>query len=87
MVAARIPAMTKPARIAGSEPVASLIKTFSAADLVSSSVGRTCLPTMPMKTATASEIVTQTIAMRRERVSSFSLRIAMKRRSTCGMPK
>ena len=34
MVAARMPAMTKPARMGGREEVASVMKIFSASDLV-----------------------------------------------------
>ncbi len=47
----------------------------------------TAWPTMPMNTATPMEITTQVPAMRRERVSSFSSRMAMKRTRMWGMPK
>ena len=40
-----------------------------------------------MITATVREMSTHTVAMRREWVSSCSLRMAMKRNSTWGMPK
>ena len=40
IVAARMPAITKPARIAGSELVESVINMFSAADFVRCSVGK-----------------------------------------------
>ena len=72
MVAARIPAMTSPASTAGSKLVESRIKTFSDADEVSSSVGYKVRPMTPINTATTREMNTQTVAMRRERVSSFS---------------
>ena len=41
----------------------------------------------PMKTATVRLMSTQTVAMRRLRVSSRSSRMAMKRSSTWGIPK
>ena len=44
-------------------------------------------PTMPMDTAAAMEMTTQTMATRRESFSSFSERIPMNRSSTWGMPK
>ena len=40
-----------------------------------------------MNTAAVSEITTQTVAIRRDLLSSELLRIAMKRRSTWGTPK
>lgn len=43
MVAAKMPAMTKPARIAGREEVASVIKIFSAEEAVRCTVGNTIL--------------------------------------------
>ena len=47
----------------------------------------TARPMTPMAMAMAMEITTQTVAMRRERFSSFSSRMAMKRRRMWGMPK
>jgi hypothetical protein len=45
-------------------------------------VGKRCLPRIPIKTATPSEITTHTIAILLEETSSFSRLIAIKRRST-----
>ena len=42
---------------------------------------------IPMKMATAMEITTQTEAILLEIVSSFSLRMPMKRSRICGIPK
>ena len=87
MVAARMPAMTRPASTGGSRLVESRINTFSASDAVVSDVGKRARPIRPMNTATDREITTHTVAMRRDCFSSFSLRIAMNRRSTWGIPK
>ena len=87
MVAARIPAITSPAIIGGNRLVESSMNIFSEAEEVSSAVGYSERPITPIKTETPREITTQTVAMRRERVSSFSLRIAIKRNSTWGIPK
>ena len=58
------------------------IKLLSAEEEVVSAVGNRARPTIPMNTATAREITTHTMAMRRERFSSSSLRIAIKRSRT-----
>ena len=87
MVAARIPAITNPAKMAGSELVASVINIFSAAFAVKCCVGYNILPVIPINTATASEITTHIIAILLERVNSSSLRIAINRNNTCGIPK
>ena len=42
---------------------------------------------MPIMIAQNIETTTQTMAMRREVLISLSLRMPMKRTSTCGMPK
>ena len=47
----------------------------------------TLLPMMPMHTAMNMEITTQIVAMRRDWLSSFSSRMAIKRSRMCGMPK
>ena len=60
---------------------------ISASDAVVSAVGNSARPTMPIIIAAASAITTQTIATRRARLSSSSLRMAMKRSNTCGIPK
>ena len=67
IVAARIPAMTTPARIAGSKDSESTIKTFSAELAVFSvaSTGKSARPMRPIDTAANSEMMTHTVAMRR----------------------
>ena len=68
MVAARMPAMTRPASTGGSRLVESRMKTFSASEaVVSARWGYSARPTTPMNTATVREMSTQTVAMRRER--------------------
>ena len=79
--------MTRPASTGGSRLVASRMNTFSASEEVVSAVGYSARPTMPMNTATAREMSTQTVAMRRDCASSRSERMAMNRSSTCGIPK
>ena len=63
------------------------MNTFSASEAVVSAVGYRERPIRPISTATVSEISTHTVAIRRERVSSLSRRMAMKRNSTWGIPK
>ena len=87
IVAARIPAITKPAIMGGKKLVESLMKIFSESALVRNSFGKSFLPIIPMKTAIAREIITQTIAILLDAPNSLSLRIAIKRRSTWGIPK
>ncbi len=89
MVAARIPAMITPARSGWKRSCARLAKTFSAPlwERSAASVGKSFRPRIPIKTATESETTTQTVAIRRERVSSSPRRIAIKRSRTCGIPK
>ena len=87
MVAAKMPAITRPASRAGSRLVAMMIRIFSAEAEVSRAVGKSARPMIPMKTAAAREMTTHTVAMRRDMVNFFSLLIAMKRSSTCGIPK
>ena len=84
MVAARMPAMTMPARRGWNRSWDRLAKTFSAPLWVAKagSVGRMYLPRTPMNTAAVREMTTQTVAMRRERLSSEPLRMAMNRSST-----
>ncbi len=53
----------------------------------STSSGSAAEPTIPMKTATPSEMTTQMEAIRREVLSWLSLRMAMNRSSTWGIPK
>ena len=87
MVAARMPAITSPARAAGSRLVERRMKIFSASEAVVRAVGKRVRPTTPMNTATVREITTHTVAMRREAFSSPSRRMAMNRSSTWGIPK
>ena len=82
-----MPAITNPAISGGSRFVDRRMNTFSASEDVVSAVGNSVRPTSPINTAIVREIITHTTAMRRERVSSSSRRIAIKRRSTCGIPK
>ena len=87
MVAAKIPAITNPARRGGSRLVAKRMNTFSASEEVSSAEGYSERPTTPMNTAMVREITTQTVAILRDMVSSRSLRMAMNRSRTWGTPK
>ena len=87
MVAASMPAITNPATMGGKKLVESLMKMFSASALVRNSLGKSFLPIMPIKTAIARDMITQTIAILLDMPSSLSLRIAIKRRSTWGIPK
>ena len=82
MVAARIPAITNPARIGGRKDSASVTKIFSASVALRCAVGKISLPTIPINTATVREIKTHTMAILLDIFSSRSLRIAMKRSST-----
>ena len=82
MVAARIPAMAKPAKSGGSKLVDIKINTFSAELFVSRSVGYSVRPIQPITTAAIREITHQMIAILLDIFSSFSLRIAIKRSST-----
>ena len=86
-MAARMPAITNPASTGGSRLVESRMNTFSASEAVVSAAGNSVRPTRPMNTATAREMSTHTVAMRREAVSSLSCRMAMNRSSTWGIPK
>ena len=70
IVAARIPAITKPANIGGKKLVERVINIFSAVVFVRSALPiisglfiKRTLPTIPINTATASEITTQIIAI------------------------
>ena len=63
------------------------MKIDSAADWVSSAVGMMERPIMPIMTAANIEMTTHTMAIRRLVFTSSSLRMPMKRTSTCGMPK
>ena len=89
MVAARMPAITRPASRGGSRWRESTINTFSAplAVLRVSWTGNMARPIRPMSTAAVREITTHTVAIRRARTSSSVLRMAMNRSSTWGMPK
>ena len=82
MVAAKIPAITNPANKGGKKLVDKVIKIFSAEVAVRYTEGYKNLPTIPINTAIAKEIITHTIAILLENFNSSSLRIAIKRRST-----
>ena len=84
-----MPAITPPAASGGKSDWLTTMKIFSAelAVLSDSCTGNMARPIMPMYTAAVSEMTTQTVAMRRERLSSLPRRMAIKRSSTCGIPK
>ena len=77
--AARMPDTTKPQKNAGSIILESTMKMDSAADCVSSSAGRMERPIMPMATAQNIEMMTHTMAIRRDVLTSSSLRMPKKR--------
>ena len=85
--AARMPDTTKPQKNDGNMICESTMKMLSAADWVRSSAGRMARPIRPIITALNMEMMTHTMAMRRDVFTSSSLRMPMKRTSTCGMPK
>ena len=87
IVAANMPAITTPAIIGGKKEVDKVINMFSALEPVRCEVGKSCLPTIPINTATSKDITTHTIAILLDGLSSFSDLIAINLSKTCGIPK
>ena len=96
MVAARMPARIKPATMLNKTPfwlIKCVICTMmvSLSPLLASRGTRPALvmalPTMPINTATAMEITTHTLAIRRLSLSLSSSSMAIKRSRIWGMPK
>ena len=95
MVAARMPARITPAISAGSGPnwLSRVAMRTMMVSLALPSSGATAptlvipLPTTPINTATAMEMTTHTVAMRRLTFSLFSSSMAIKRSRMWGIPK
>ena len=96
MVAARMPAIMTPATMAASAPcvemsAAVFTMRLSASDsdagIAIAPVLTMPKPTMPITTATPSEMTTQTVAMRRLKLSLSSSPMAIKCSRMWGIPK
>ena len=94
MVEARIPARITPAMIAKKAPfwltvraMTTMIRCEFAMSRSSAPLFTAAQPMIPIRIATAIEIVTHTVAIRREVFSFFASSIAMKRSRMWGIPK
>ena len=79
--------MTIPARKGRKKSIDIITKIFSAWLWVSSSVGKSMRPTMPIPTAAVREIITQNVAILLDIVNSLGFLIAMNFNKTWGIPK
>ncbi|MPM66204.1 hypothetical protein SDC9_113111 [bioreactor metagenome] len=79
--------MTIPANNGRNNSVAISMKIVSEVAAVVNAIGNIARPIRPIRTDAVSESVVQMMPMRRDCLISSAERIAIKRNSTCGIPK